>query len=64
MFARYSRWDNTAGDNLDSKFNQLQFGLNYWPHPDVVLKADYQFDDTPSSTSEDDRFNLGVGFQF
>lgn len=64
VFARYSRWDNTAGDNLDSKFNQLQFGLNYWPHPDVVLKADYQFDDTPSSTSEDDRFNLGVGFQF
>ena len=64
LFARYSRWDNTAGDKLDSKFDQTQLGVNFWPHPDVVLKADYQFDDAPASTSEDDRFNLGVGFQF
>lgn len=64
LFTRFSRWDNNAGDNRDSKFDQLQFGMNYWPHPDVVLKADYQFDDAPASTSEDDRFNLGVGFQF
>lgn len=64
LFARYSRWDNTAGDKLDSKFDQTQLGVNFWPHPDVVLKADYQFDDAPASTAEDDRFNLGVGFQF
>ena len=64
LFTRFSRWDNNAGDNRDSKFDQLQFGMNYWPHPDVVLKADYQFDSASASTSEDDRFNLGVGFQF
>jgi len=64
LFARYSRWDNAAGDRLDSKFDQTQLGVNFWPHPDIVLKADYQFDDAPASTSEDDRFNLGVGFQF
>ena len=64
VFARYSRWDNNAGDKRDSKFDQSQLGVNFWPHPDIVLKADYQFDDAPASTSEDDRFNLGVGFQF
>jgi len=64
FFARYSRWDNAAGDNIDSKFDQTQFGMNFWPHPDIVLKADYQFDDAPVSTAEDDRLNLGVGLQF
>ncbi len=64
LFARYSQWDNTAGDRRDSKFEQTQLGVNFWPHPDVVLKADYQFDDAPVSTAEDDRLNLGVGFQF
>ncbi len=64
LFARYSMWDNQAGDARDSKFAQTQFGLNFWPHPDVVLKADYQFDDAPVSTAEDDRLNLGVGLQF
>ncbi|MCK9994169.1 MAG: hypothetical protein Dbin4_02689 [Alphaproteobacteria bacterium] len=64
VFARYSQWDNTAGDRRDSKFEQTQLGVNFWPHADVVLKADYQFDDAPASTSEDDRLNLGVGFQF
>ncbi|MFZ5836032.1 MAG: porin [Pseudomonadota bacterium] len=64
FFARYSRWDNAAGDGIDSKFDQTQLGMNFWPHPDIVLKADYQFDDAPASTAEDDRFNLGVGMQF
>lgn len=64
LFARYSRWDNQAGDGGDSKFMQTQLGVNFWPHPDVVLKADYQFDDAPVSTAEDDRLNLGVGLQF
>lgn len=66
LFARYSRWDNNAGggDGLDSAFDQTQFGFNFWPHPDVVLKADYQFDDAPVSAAGDDRLNLGVGLQF
>ena len=64
LFARYSRWDNNAGDNRDSKFDQTQIGMNFWPNPGVVLKADYQFDDAPASTAEDDRLNLGIGVQF
>jgi hypothetical protein len=39
-------------------------GINYWPHPDVVLKFDYQFQNAPQGEAGDDRANLGVGFQF
>lgn len=65
VFGRYSEWNNEAGLKDDNReFSQLQFGLNYWPHPNVVIKMDYQFDDAPEGGSEDDRINLGVGYQF
>lgn len=64
VFARYSRWDNQAGDSLDSQRRQTDVGINYWPHPDVVLKADYQMQDAPQGISQDDRINLGIGYQF
>jgi hypothetical protein len=64
VFARYAQWDNAAGDGPDSEFSQSQFGFNYWIHPNVVVKADYQIDDSPSGSSEDDRLNLGIGYQF
>jgi hypothetical protein len=64
FFARYSEWDNAAGGGADSKFSQTQIGANYWPVEDVVFKLDYQFDDAPVGGTEDDRLNVGVGFQF
>ena len=64
VFARYSEDDNTAGDSTESKFGQYTVGLNYWIHPDAVLKVDYEFQQPPEGTARDDRINLGVGFQF
>jgi hypothetical protein len=64
LFARYSQTDNTAGDSTDSKLRQTDIGVNYWPHPQVVLKADYQIQDAPPGQVDDDRVNLGVGFMF
>ena len=64
FFTRYAEWDNEAGGGPDSTFSQVDLGLNYWPHPDVVLKFDYQFEDKPAGQTEDNRANLGVGFQF
>jgi hypothetical protein len=64
VFARYNAWDNQAGNSSDSEFTQIDVGVNYWPHPDVVLKADYQVQDAPSGKDEFDGFNLGVGYQF
>jgi hypothetical protein len=64
FFARYSQVDSTAGDAADSKARQTDVGVNYWPHPQIVLKADYQIQDLPTGQVDDDRINLGVGFMF
>lgn len=64
VFARYNVWDNRAGDAADSEWQQIDVGLNYWLNPSVVLKADYQFQDAPFGGAEDDRINLGIGYQF
>lgn len=64
LFARYNQWDNRAGDQLDSQWQQTDIGINFWPHPDVVLKADYQFQSGPGNSDGDDRINVGIGYQF
>ncbi len=63
LFARYSQWDNTAGSNIDSKYTQLDLGINYWLHPNVVFKFDYQNQDAPSEQGYDG-INMGVGYSF
>ncbi len=64
LFARYNRWDNQAGDSADSRFKQWDVGVNYWPHPDVVVKLDYQDQKAPTGKDELDGFNVGIGYQF
>lgn len=64
VFARYNQWDNEAGSSSDSEKKQYDAGFNYWPHPDVVLKADYQKQDNEGNSGEEDGFNLGIGYQF
>ncbi len=64
VFARYNVWDNQAGNSTDTEFKQVDIGVNYWPHPDVVIKADYQNQDSPTGQNEFDGFNVGVGYQF
>ena len=63
VFARYNLWDNAAGDSIDSENKQIDVGVNFWPHPDVVLKADYQIQDNDDG-KEQKGFNLGIGYQF
>ena len=63
VFARYNLWDNAAGDTIGSKKKQIDAGVNFWPHPDVVLKADYQHQDNDDGRNQNG-FNLGVGYQF
>ncbi len=64
VFARYSSWDNRAGDTSDSHFRQVDLGMNFWPHPDLVIKMDYQNQRSPSGQNEYDGINLGLGYQF
>jgi hypothetical protein len=64
VFARYNRWDNTAGDSADSKFRQIDVGFNYWLSEQVVLKLDYMDKNGPTSAEDDHGVNAGVGFSF
>jgi predicted porin len=64
IFVRYNRWDNKAGDSVSSDITQVDVGVNYWLHENVVFKLDYQDQTAPSGTTELDGFNFGVGFQF
>ncbi|GGA64876.1 hypothetical protein GCM10011369_02840 [Neiella marina] len=64
VFARFSEWDNQAGDdNSESEYSQYDFGVNWWLHPQVVLKADYQIQDNENG-KEQEGVNLGMGYHF
>ncbi|MFA7386535.1 MAG: hypothetical protein WCZ87_02610 [Thiohalobacteraceae bacterium] len=63
VFTRYNLWDNAAGSGSASENKQWDVGVNFWPHPDVVIKADYQHQDNDNRENRDG-FNLGVGYQF
>lgn len=66
VFARYSEWDNQAGDSsIESEFEQIDVGVNWWLHKNVVVKADYQFQDAESDSAKElEGLNLGIGYQF
>lgn len=65
VFARYSKWDTQAHDAAASDMAQVDIGMNYWPHPQVVIKADLQNQKAPlASADEFDGFNLGIGYMF
>lgn len=63
VFARFSEYDNTAGSSVDSAVEQFDIGINYWLHPNVVFKMDYQDQDNNSDTGSDG-INIGVGFSY
>ncbi len=64
VFARYNRWDNQSGSEPDTEYTQWDLGVNFWLHPNVVFKFDYQNQDAPEGKKELDGWNLGVGYMF
>lgn len=61
FFVRYSEWDNTAGLSGSEATEIIDYGVNFWLHPQVVFKADFSdYQDNDSN----DSFNLGVGWSF
>lgn len=64
VFARYNEWDNQAGsgDSVSRK-KQWDAGVNWWPHDQVVVKADYQWQDNENGKDQNG-VNLGVGYEF
>lgn len=65
VFARFSEYNNNAGDSTSTDAEVLEYGVNYWLHPQVVLKADYtDYVNDNSGSTDSDAFNLGVGWSF
>ena len=63
FFGRYSTYDNSAASILATANEYFDLGVNYWPHANIVLKADVQFAD-PANGADDDTVNLGFGYMF
>lgn len=64
LFTRFGQYDLTASSGTTSnEQEQLDIGVNYWLHENVVLKMDYQIQDNDNN-SDNDGFNLGVGYSF
>lgn len=63
VFARYNKYDNTAGDSAASEKQQTDVGFNWWVDPSVVVKVDYQTQDNDGGENQNG-FNLGMGYMF
>ena len=63
VFARYNQWNNVAGNSGGTK-RQYDVGFNVWPHENVVLKVDGQFQRNDNGSPELDGVNFGLGFNF
>jgi hypothetical protein len=61
----YVRYEDLEGFRTADRFEQWEVGVNFWPHEDVVIKADYRDRDLDDSASTDfSAFDLGIGYQF
>ncbi len=69
-FVRFEKWDthadvpNNVTRNNDNKNDIWTIGANYYPHPQIVIKGDYQNFDQPDGNKGDKRLNLGLGYMF
>lgn len=65
VFARYNKYDNQAGSGGpgNSEKQQTDFGINYWPHEDVVIKLDFQTQSNADNKNQKG-FNMTIGYQF
>jgi hypothetical protein len=63
----YGRYEDVEAARLQDRFSQFEGGLNYYPHPKIVLKADYRVreHDLASESGRDfDGLDLGLGYIF
>jgi len=65
VFSRYSEWDNEKNDNVDSEWKEKSLGVSWFLDPRAVVKADLQRREDPvAGNTDQDGFNLGIGFSF
>jgi len=59
----YTRYEDIEGGRSQDMFDQWEVGLNFWPHKQVVIKADYRDRELDNNT-DFSAFDLGIGYQF
>lgn len=67
VFGRWQSWDerNQLAAHRFESYDMATFGFNYWPHPQVVFKFDYQMQNASGPVAlERDGVNVGLGYQF
>jgi len=70
VFVRYddfnTQYDTPSGVAEDpaGDRDEWTFGVNFYPLPNLVVKADYQIRDDGTGDDLADLFNLGLGWQF
>jgi hypothetical protein len=69
IFARYAEWDARGEGNVPDgtyvQFDSWNAGMNWWPHPQVAFKFDYQNESGDSrAATVRDGINLGLAYQF
>jgi hypothetical protein len=70
VFVRYEEYDTQHKMPIGSTRNpakdveEVTFGINFYPVPSFVVKADYQIRDNAGGSEMDDLFNLGFGWTF
>ncbi len=63
----YYRYQDIDAARTKDRFTQHEIGVNYWPHPQVVVKADFRRREHSLATeagNDFDGFDLGIGYQF
>ena len=64
----YARYEEVEGARVQDQFSQWEAGVNWWPHPSVVVKADYRDRSHDPEAEEQGRdfdgFDLGIGYMF
>ncbi|KAF3977508.1 MAG: porin [Methylococcales symbiont of Iophon sp. n. MRB-2018] len=63
IYSRFQKLDYYSG--AEKNYDIWEAGANWWPHENVVLKANYiHKEDTLNSNSDERGFDLGIGYQF
>jgi hypothetical protein len=70
VFARYdyfnTQFDMPSGVSADpaGERSEWTFGINFYPVPNLVLKADYQYRTNEGDDPAENRINFGIGWTF
>ena len=68
VFGRYEYYDSYIPSNNKEMFDytnvhRLAFGLNYYPVPEIVIKADYSLRKLKSPYNNEPSLNIGIAYE-